>query len=150
MQRKFLKNWWFEEKLTCGLENDMRNLTNFHQRWEVWKFGLSWDPFVQNRKCMSLKSTGELYVITMKNWTKIEEGLTCRFKIYMMNLTNFHLSTLKPPKFALQIGSFWPMYMFAIRKYRGVIFHDPEERCKIWRKTDLCFQKWHEEFDKFT
>ena len=22
----------FEEKLTCGLENDMRNLENFHQR----------------------------------------------------------------------------------------------------------------------
>ena len=21
----------FEEKLTCGLENDMRNLANFHQ-----------------------------------------------------------------------------------------------------------------------
>ena len=21
----------FEEKLTCGLENDMRNMTNFHQ-----------------------------------------------------------------------------------------------------------------------
>ena len=22
----------FEEKLTCGLENDMRNMANFHQR----------------------------------------------------------------------------------------------------------------------
>ena len=25
----------FEEKLTCGLENDMRNLANFHQN--TWK-----------------------------------------------------------------------------------------------------------------
>ena len=25
----------FEEKLTCGLENDMRNLVNFHQN--TWK-----------------------------------------------------------------------------------------------------------------
>ena len=25
----------FEEKLTCGLENDMKNLTNFHQN--TWK-----------------------------------------------------------------------------------------------------------------
>ena len=24
----------FEEKLTCGLENNMRNLTNFHQNTE--------------------------------------------------------------------------------------------------------------------
>ena len=53
----------FEEKLTCGLENDMRNMANFHQStWKsqnldfdeilqskvqkVWasKFGLWWDP----------------------------------------------------------------------------------------------------------
>ena len=29
------------------------------------------------------------------------------------------------------------------------MFHDPEEWCKIWKKkTDLQFQKLHEEFDK--
>ena len=27
--------------------------------------------------------------------------------------------------------------MFDLKKYRGVIFHDTEEWCKIWRKTDL-------------
>ena len=27
----------FEEKLTCGLENDMTNLANFHQ--STWKLG---------------------------------------------------------------------------------------------------------------
>ena len=42
---------------------------------------------------MSLKFTGELCVITMKNNTKIEEELTCHFKIDMRNLRNFHLST---------------------------------------------------------
>ena len=30
------------------------------------------------------------------------------------------------------------------KKYRGVISHDPEDWCKIWRKTDLLFQKWQE------
>ena len=57
------------------------------------KLGLSWDPFVQNRKCMSLKFTEELCVMTMKNDTKIEEELTCRFKIDMRNLTNFEPRT---------------------------------------------------------
>ena len=33
--------------------------------------------------------------MTMKNDTKIEEKLTCRFKIDMRNLTNFHPSTRK-------------------------------------------------------
>ena len=31
----------FEEKLTCGLENDMRNLANFHQstrKTQNWDF----------------------------------------------------------------------------------------------------------------
>ena len=28
------------------------------------------------------------------------------------------------------------------------MFDDTEFWCKIWRKTDLCFQKWHEEFIK--
>ena len=31
-----------------------------------------------------------------------------------------------------------------------VIFHDTVESCKIWRKTDLWFGKWHEEIGKFS
>ena len=27
----------FEEKLTCGLQNDMRNLANFHQKMSLQK-----------------------------------------------------------------------------------------------------------------
>ena len=91
----------FEEKLTCGLENNMKNLANFHQSTGVSKLRLSWDPFVQSRKCVSLKFTEELFVITMKNDTKIEEELTSRFKIDMRNLTNFAWSIRKSPKFAL-------------------------------------------------
>ena len=65
------------------------------------KLGLSWDPFVRNRKCMSLKCTEELCVMTMKNDTKIEEELTCHSKIDMRNLMNFDLNTRKSPKFSL-------------------------------------------------
>ena len=50
---------------------------------------------------MSLKFTEELCVMAMKNYSKIEEELTCCFKIDMRNLTNFDPSTQKPPKFAL-------------------------------------------------
>ena len=39
--------------------------------------------------------------MTMKNGAKIEEELTCQFKIDMSNLTNFDLSTQKSQKFAL-------------------------------------------------
>ena len=50
---------------------------------------------------MSLKFTGELCVIRMKNDAKFEEDLTCQFKIGMRNLTNFDPSTEKSQKFEL-------------------------------------------------
>ena len=30
------------------------------------------------------------------------------------------------------------------------MFDTTEDWCKIWRNTDLCFQKWHGEFGKFS
>ena len=51
---------------------------------------------------MSLKSTEDLCVMTMKNDAKFEEELTCQFdKTDMRNLTNFDPSTPKSQKFAL-------------------------------------------------
>ena len=50
---------------------------------------------------MSLKFTGELCVMTMKNDTKFEDELTCHFKIDMRNLINFDPTTQKSKKFAL-------------------------------------------------
>ena len=40
--------------------------------------------------------------------------------------------------------------MFDLKKYRGIIFHDTEGWCKTWRKTDLWFGKWHEEYGKYS
>ena len=42
---------------------------------------------------MSLKFTGELCVMTMKNDAKFKEELICQFKIDLRNLTNFDPST---------------------------------------------------------
>ena len=84
----------FEEKLTCCLENGMRNLANFHQSTKKCQ---NWN-FAQSRKCMTLKFTEELCAMTMKNDTKIEEKLTCRFKIDMRNFTDFDPSTRKSKK----------------------------------------------------
>ena len=71
----------FEEKVTCGLENDM----NFHQSTKAPKLGLLLGPFIQSRRCMSFKFTKVLYVVTMKNDTKFEKKLTCLFKFDMRN-----------------------------------------------------------------
>ena len=40
--------------------------------------------------------------------------------------------------------------MFELKKDRGVIFYDTRVWCKTWRKTDLGFGKWHDEFGRFS
>ena len=50
------------------------------------KLGFWRDPLIQTWKSMSLKSTEELSVVTIKNYAKLEEELTCHFKVDMRNL----------------------------------------------------------------
>ena len=89
------------KKLTCGLENDLRNLTNFQpEHTKFSQLGLSLDPFTQSRKYASLKLKGELCVMTMNNDAKFEIELICHFNIDMRNLTNFDPRTQKSQKFA--------------------------------------------------
>ena len=48
------------------------------------------------------------------------------------------------------IGPFCANYtIFDLKKHRRVIFHDTEEWCKIWKKINFWFKKWHEEYGKF-
>ena len=63
--------------------------------------GLLLDPFIQRKNYMSLKFTGELCVMTMKNDTKFEQELTAQFKVDMRNLTNLDPRTQKSQKIAL-------------------------------------------------
>ena len=53
-------------------------------------------------------------------------------------------------KIGILMGSFNPnLKKYKFKIHRGVISHDNEEFCKIWRGTDLPFESWHEEFDEF-
>ena len=52
---------------------------------------------------MSLKFTEELCIMTMKNDTKIEDELTCRFKINIRNFRNFDPSTRKSEKLVFSL-----------------------------------------------
>ena len=50
---------------------------------------------------MSLKYTGELWIINMKNDAKIEEEFLGQFNIGIRSLMNFDLSTRKSQKLVL-------------------------------------------------
>ena len=71
------------------------------EHMKVSKLGLSLGPFIQSRKCMSLKLTGELCVMTMKNDAKFEKRLFCQFKTDMKNFKKFDPSTQKFQKYSL-------------------------------------------------
>ena len=91
----------FEENLICGLKNDNEEFGKFSpEHSKVSKLELWWGPFIQSRKCMSLKFTEELWLMIMKNDAKFAEELTCHFKIDIRNLTNFDPSIWKSKKYA--------------------------------------------------
>ena len=65
--------------------------------------------------------------MTLKNDEKSEEELACRFKIKSLKNLDWKIS-----KIYTLMDCFWPKcMMFELKKYRGVIFHDARERCKI-------------------
>ena len=88
--------------------------------------------------------------MTLTNDKKFEEELTCCFKIEEFDeVWPKHLKVSKI--WTLMVGSFWPKFiMFELKKYWGFIFHDIEKWWEIWEKTDLWFEKWHEEFGEFS
>ena len=93
------------------------------------------------------KGTEELCAMTMNSDAKFEEKPIC-FK-NDKNLMHIDLSTQKSQKFALWLVLSCKLYNISPKKYRGVIFHDTDKSCKIWRKTDLCSGKRYEEFGNF-
>ena len=131
-------------KLTCAFKNVMRNLANFHQiTFKSLKIGTLMESFYPKRKTYELKIyKGDMswqWIMIQnleKNWL-VSSKLT--WGIWWI-LTR----PLKVSKICTLINYFWQ------NKYRGLIFDGTEDWYKNWRKADLCFLKWHEEFRKFS
>ena len=86
--------------------------------WQIFTRALEslWIRTVMASFCLKLKMY-ELKIYTRvvchdsEEWRKIEEELTCQFKIDMRNLTNFDPSTLKSQKIFTLMGWFWTKYI---------------------------------------
>ena len=78
-------------------------------------------------------------------WSEIWRGIDLLFQNWHEEFNEFWPEHSKISKTCSLVGYFWPKYiMFEVKKYRGVLFDGTE----YWCKSDLCIQKWHEEFDK--
>ena len=105
------------------------------------KFCTLLGSFCENHIMFQLKSTEDLSLITFKSDAKLKEKLTCSFKYDIRNLVNFFPNTQKSKNFIL-IGYFCRRYMrFELKEYRGVIFHDTQQWCKIWINPYLVVTK---------
>ena len=86
-----------------------------------------------------------------EEWCKVWRGTDLPFQNWYEEVDGFWPRYLEVSEIFALMGSFWPKYiMFELKKYRGVMFDSTEDWWKVWRKTDLCFSKWHEEFGKFS
>ena len=141
----------FEEKLTCGLENDMRNLANFHQNtWKCqnWYFHGILLSKVENAWAATYREvtsndTGE--------WWTIWRGIDLSFQNWHEEFDEFWHENLKVSKMFALMDCFWPKYiMFELKMYREAIFHATRVWCEIWTKANLWFGKWHKEFGKLS
>ena len=82
-----------------------------------------------------------------EEWCKNWRGIDLSFQNWHEKFDEFWPAHLKIYKICFLIGSF-KYIKFELKNYRGVIFDGTEDWLKNWAKTDLCFQKWHEEFCK--
>ena len=112
---------WHEEFGKCSPEH-----------LKVSKFGLWWDSFIQSRKCVSLKLTRELIVMAMKKDAKLEEELTCCFKVD--NFDEFWPEHSKISKICTLMSCVGPKYvMFELK-------NSIEELCLMALKIDAKFK----------
>ena len=99
VQRNYLSWHW---RMMQDLKKKMKIFGKFSpEHTKVSKLGFTWDYYFQSRKCMNLKFTEGLWVMTMKNDAKFGKDLTCCFKTGIRNFTNFDLKTWKSQKFAV-------------------------------------------------
>ena len=83
-----------------------------------------------------------------EEWRKRKNDLS--FLNWGKEIDKFWLEHSKVSKICTLMVYFWPKYiMFEPKKYREGMCDSTEDWYKIWRKSDSCFQKWHEESGKF-
>ena len=94
--------------------------------------GLFWAKFI----LFELKKYREVIFHENEERYKTWRGIDTSFQNWHKEFDKFWPEYSVSKIFTL-MGSLWPKYiMFELQKYRGVIFHDTEELCKFWRKTD--------------
>ena len=134
---------WFLQKEPTKVRNFKLSTTQvkFHQICTLIGF-FCW-KYIE----FKLKSYRRVMSHNTEEWCKI-------WRFFVAKMTKIWWILTRELKSLTKLHFCWSFYAkyitFDLKTYRGDIFHDNEESCKIWRKIDLRFGKWHEEFGKFS
>ena len=140
--QKLKRNWLVVLKLTRTsqiLNRALEKYNFFCFNWLlVTKVYIFWATKVQRSY---LSWHWGVTQILKKDWPVVWKK-TEIWQIFTVALENVKIGTL--------MGSSCPKEKrYDLKIYRGVMCHDNEVKCKIWRGIDFSFQNWHEEFNKF-
>ena len=80
----------FEETLTCGFKNDMRNWVNFNQRTQKSEKLYNDGFFLPKAYNFRGKNLGDICFITLNRHAKFKGKLSCDLINDLRNLINFH------------------------------------------------------------
>ena len=116
----------FEEKLTCGLENQMRNLANFHQKtWKCQNWYFHGIPLFKVENAWATNYMRYRGVISndTEEWWKVWREIDLSFQNWHKEFDEFWPQNSKVSKTYAFMGCFWPNYiMFELKKYTRVAF----------------------------
>ena len=141
---KITLNWLVVWKMTWGIWQV------FFRTLKIWILMGSFNP---NWKIFELKIHKGVICPHNEELHKIWRGTDLSFQRWHEEFDKFWPEHLKISKMFTLMCSFWAKYkLLDLKKYTGVIFHeteegwiyffhDSEEICKFWRKTDLWFEK---------
>ena len=123
----------------------------FTRAHESFKIGTLMAYFCLKLKIYELKIYRGVMCYDNEEWCNNLRGIDLSVQNWHEEFGEFWPEHSKTSNICILMCYFWPKHiMFELKKYRVVMFDGTEHWCKIWRKTDLCFQKWHEEFSKFS
>ena len=137
----------FKEKPTCDFKYDMRNFVNFHLTTQKSKKFTWMGYFCPKYMRFELQKYRGVIFHDTEQWCKIWKNPNLEVSKMVWGIGWIFIRALKSLKNCTMIGSFCQKHiMFHLENFRGIMCHDNEEWYKIWRKSDLCLEKWLKEF----
>ena len=85
-----------------------------------------------------------------EEWSKTWKGIDLPGQNWHEENNKFWPKYLKISENCTLMSCFWPKcILLELKKYRSVIFHNTQEWCKVWGKTDFCFENNMKNFARF-